>query len=547
MIFDSPRFLLLLILLIPIAIMMIFRYQKCRNAADLFAASASVGKKDALVKEYRSRMVYSDCFFVLFLGFLILSLAGPRWGEELVADYRRGVDVVLALDISRSMNVRDCPPLPGNQDAGQNASRLERALALARDLALGLNDIRIGTAIGKGRGILAVPLTYDSEAVLNFLDSLDSFAVTGTGTDLDSLITAASGAFKDNMPGRRGILLLTDGEIHSGTLEGALKKAQDAGIVLCAAGLGTEDGGPVPVEAGADAPNGVLLSANGLPVISTRRGEFLKNSVEKTGGIYIDGNRNDAAAILHDYFKSLSADSGLSGHRRESKARWQLFVLAALVSFGVSRFLGVGRRKKKIFPVLLCLFALSGISCSRTEGKLLIMEGNFFNSRGLYTEAISSYLKAMDYDDAAPYAEYGLGSAYWALEESQAALERYAAAEKVLALGGDHPELRYRIQYNSGIIYFEKREYEQAAKAFRGALEIDGSRIEAKRNLELSLLTLDRASSSQASTAEGVPETGNTGEGSDSPILYNYLRQREQDQWKSREWAKEDDTSGPDY
>jgi Ca-activated chloride channel family protein len=140
-----------------------------------------------------------------------------------------------------------------------------------------------------------------------------------------------------------------------------------------------------------------------------------------------------------------------------------------------------------------------------------------------------------------------LGSAYWSLEENQAALERYAAAEKTLALGEDHPELRYRIQYNSGIIYFEKGEYEQAAKAFRGALEIDGSRLEAKKNLELSLLALKRASSPQASSVEGIPETGRTGEDSGSPILFDYLRRREQEQWKSREWTEEDDTSGPDY
>jgi Ca-activated chloride channel family protein len=543
--FDNPRLLALLFILLPLSTVMIFRYRKRRKGVDLFAASASSGERKALVREYRLRMIYSGCFFILFLGFVITALAGPRWGVELIADYRRGVDVVLALDVSRSMDVRDCPALPG----GGQSSRLEWGLLIARDLTLRLEDMRLGAAIGKGRGILAIPLTYDSEVVLGFLDSMSGSFVTGTGTNLESLIDAAAGAFKDNMPGRRGVVLFSDGEILSGSLDAAMSRARAAGITLCAVGLGSEKGGPVP--AGPGAPEEFLLSEDGAPVLSARQGDILKNTAERSGGVYVDGNRNDAAALLANYFRSLSADSGISGHRREAKARWQIFILAALVSLGVSRLLGFGRRRKKgaAFPVLFCLLSFLGSSCSRMQGKLLIMEGNFYHSRGFYTEAISSYLKALDYEDTEPYAEFGLGSAYFALEEGQAALERYAAAEKSIALfgGEDHSELRYRIQYNSGIIYFEKGEHDLAARAFRQALETDGSRIEAKRNLELSLLTLARTSSPQRASPSGSAGTGREGAESGSPVLFDYLRRREQEQWTSREWSGEDGSSGPDY
>jgi len=177
------------------------------------------------------------------------------------------------------------------------------------------------------------------------------------------------------------------------------------------------------------------------------------------------------------------------------------------------------------------------------------MEGNFFNSRGLYTEAISSYLKAFAYDEIAPYAEYGLGSAYFSLEEGEAALERYMAAEKSLLERNrdDHGELRYRLQYNSGIIHFEKGEYVEAARAFREALKTDSSKIEAKRNLELSLLTISRTTSSQASSEDGRTEESRETSSSDSSVLFNYLREKEQNQWKSKEWSGESDPSGPDY
>ena len=191
---------------------------------------------------------------------------------------------------------------------------------------------------------------------------------------------------------------------------------------------------------------------------------------------------------------------------------------------------------------VFCLALLSFASCARAQGKLLIMEGNFFSARGLYTQAIASYLRALAHDDIVPYAEYALASVYFSLGESAIALERYRAARRSLAdLNRDDAELRYRIYYNMGIIYFEKSAYTEAIAAFRNALKVDGSRIEARRNLELSLLVMDRASSPAAYSPE-LP-----GAGAHNAALFEYLRQMEQGQWRSREWASEDDWYGPDY
>jgi Ca-activated chloride channel family protein len=445
------------------------------------------------------------------------------------------------------------------KDSGAG-SRLEHGLGIARELVHKADGVRFGAAIGKGRGILAIPLTYDTEGLIGFLDSVSSYSVTGRGTNLESLLDAASLAFKDNMPGRRSIILLSDGEALSGALDGALKRLRSREISVCAVGLGSDTGAPVPVEIGPGTPQGVLLSADGRPVTSARRGNLLKNLAEKTGGIYVDGGRADAASTLERFLYSLQMESGIQGRRNEPRGRWLVFVLAGLISLGISRLLGfnvTGKparqqdRLKKASPVSLAgivLLSLLGISCTGTRGKLFVMEGNFFNSRGLYTEAISSYLKALNYEDSAPYAQYGLGTAYFALEEGQAALERYSEAEKNLGTANreDHAELRYRLQYNSGVIYFEKGEFQAAAGAFRKALEISGHRIEAKRNLELSLLNLGRSQAPQPAATAGTPRTGREGANSGSSVLFDYLRIKERDQWKSVEWIEED-TSGPDY
>jgi Ca-activated chloride channel family protein len=108
--FDNSGFLFLLVIPVVLIPVIIVRYMKSRGKAALFAAAAPSNRREPLLRELRLRMIMSDIFFLFFLGLLIVALAGPRWGIRIVADYRRGLDVVLAFDVSRSMNVRDCPP-----------------------------------------------------------------------------------------------------------------------------------------------------------------------------------------------------------------------------------------------------------------------------------------------------------------------------------------------------------------------------------------------------------------------------------------------------
>jgi Ca-activated chloride channel family protein len=181
--------------------------------------------------------------------------------------------------------------------------------------------------------------------------------------------------------------------------------------------------------------------------------------------------------------------------------------------------------------------------CARISGKLLIMEANFRASRGMYTDAISSYLKAYTYPEAAPYSEFGLGSVYFAMGEEQAALERFAEAEKTLESfdAAVNRELQYRIHYNTGVVLFSEGDFSGAVDSFRNALKTDGGKKEAKRNLELSLRSLERETSSGGGANDGE------GENESRLALFEYIRQKELTQWKSREWQEEEDTDGPDY
>ncbi|MCL2834416.1 MAG: VWA domain-containing protein [Treponema sp.] len=555
--FEKPELLFLLFLEIPLILMFFIRLKKREHGADFIAAPAPQKEKETVKKRIISRVALSDVFFVIFSFFMIMGLAGPRWGSDIVPDTRSGLDLVLAFDISRSMNAADCP----DQSGGADISRLQRALIIARDLCYRSDDIRFAAAAGKGKGILMVPLTWDSEAVLGFLDSLDDTFLTGSGTNLESLVNAAFGAFSDNMNRHRGIILFTDGESLDGELQTSLESAAASGIIVSTVGLGTNEGARIPVEKSPAAPGGFLLAPDNTEVISSRHEDALINAAENSGGIYADGSSPDCAASLAGFYRSMAGESS-GAFRRESTARWQLFVIAGLVCFGLSRLLGF-RKKNPAGGALFVsvLFTVLFSSCSFLEAKLLVIEGNYYYSGQRYNEAISSYLKASGFDESGPYAEYGLGLSYYALDENEAALRQYAAAQNIIgSTGSAHNELRYRLNFNTGVIQFEEDDFKGAAESFRRALEIDGSRLDAKRNLELSLLALSMQNKNESAAVQPAAgsQGANQGDTESESVsganevrqgvrtLYDYLRRREQDQWRN-EWTGDSNPVWPDY
>jgi Ca-activated chloride channel family protein len=498
---DRP---LVLLGFAPLIFFSVLRLVRDRNYGPFLAPFAL---------RYRSSLFFTWIFFAA----LLFALAGPHWGLRRVIEYHRDLDLILALDVSRSMEVRDL-----------GDTRLERAAALGLDLAEGTSGFRLGAVLGRGRGILALPLTEDRAVMISFLKSLGGAMGGGGGTNLESLVDAASSAFLEDFPSRRIIVLLSDGESLSGSLAAAVERAAARGIGIAVLGIGTESGGPVPGEAGTE------------PVISRLRRDVLERTAAKTGGIYINGADPQAGGQLRSYLESLALEREGAGRRRESQPRWRLFLIAALLSLGISKLCMRRSRKTASLAAVLLPLALFFQSCDGAGGKLLVVEGNFYHAQGRYDEAISAYLRAREYPEVLPYAEYGLGTVYAALEELPAALARYGAAGEALETfpAEGRRELSYRIAYNRGSALFWEGDYEGAVRAFREALELEGGRPEAKRNLELALLSLSR---------EGEKKDPGEGDGSDRlEVLFRYLDVKEQNQWKSREW-EDSPSAGPDY
>jgi len=512
---DYPYILFLLLIYIPIFIFDIIRNK------NKFSLSAELEKKLRL----------SSFLFRLFLAFSIIALSGPRWGQGFSpSEYRRGLDTVFAIDVSRSMDLRD----NSIAQTGIEISRLDRGLSIANEIIPSVTGARFAVAVGRGRGYLSVPLTFDNEAAAIFLESIDVSSVTGRSTNLESLIDAAANAFQSTSAARKVIVLISDGESHAGILRNALNRCIKEGITVITVAVGSDEGREIE-------------NMDSEIVISRRDSAVMQMIAERTGGIYIDGSRTDASSVLSTQLLSFVKEMEYSGNiqksgNQEKKQRRTLFIMLALFSFVASKFVTrtYKARKKQLSQVMI-LFIFSSFYLSCTEGKLLLLEANYLNSFGRYEEAIIPYQKALNYEDSAPYAEYGLGLAFYSLDATDDATKHYSNSQKILETlsNNEHRELRFRNYYNSGVILFEEGNYQSAADAFKEALRADPRKIDAKRNLELSLLSISMETNSKNNRTDSHEEQ--------KEILFEYLRQEEEQRWRSLEWSPEEDYTGPDY
>jgi Ca-activated chloride channel family protein len=212
----------------------------------------------------------ADAVVLLALAAVGLALLGPRGGERKERVLVSGVDLVVLIDVSRSMDARDTPP-----------SRLERAVRVAGDVLAGLGPgDRAALAAFAGRGVLLTPLTPDAGALREMLSGFDGELMQSRGSELGAGIRQALTAFQDGSPRPRVVLLLSDGEAPLGQDASDLgaPEAVRAGVRVVAVGLGTEAGATVPDH---DVP---LLDGSGRVVISRRDLRRLAALAAATGG-----------------------------------------------------------------------------------------------------------------------------------------------------------------------------------------------------------------------------------------------------------------------
>ncbi|MDG2193630.1 MAG: VWA domain-containing protein [Polaribacter sp.] len=217
-------------------------------------------------------------FLLIGLSFLIISLANPKMGTKLKTIKREGVDVVFALDVSKSMLAKDIAP-----------NRLEKAKQIISKIIDKLGSDRVGIIIYAGNAYPLLPITTDHAAAKMFLQNANPNLVSSQGTAISEALNLAKTYYNNDEQTNRFLIVLSDGEDHqTETKQIALNLAND-GIKTYTIGIGTETGGPIPMKI--NGVSGYKKNRKGETVITKRKPIVLQGIAEAANGAYIDGNK----------------------------------------------------------------------------------------------------------------------------------------------------------------------------------------------------------------------------------------------------------------
>ncbi len=309
--------------------------QARKRALAQFGDLALVQKLSATLSR-RARAVKSALLLV-GVAFLILALARPQFGTRVETVRSQGQDVMVALDVSRSMLAEDVSP-----------NRLERARLEIMRILQRLDGDRIGLVAFAGNAFVQSPLTVDYGAAALFLNAMDTDLIPIQGTNLGEALTVALDAFEEGTRDHRVLIVVTDGEDHEGEIDGALERAREEGVQIHTVGIGSLDGVPIPEFTDSGERSGFVRDAEGA-VVTTRLDEStLERVAEVTVGRYFPAL--GPGANLDPLVEQVTGGEGRELEAREITLfdeQFQIFLGFALVLLLVEGLIPERRRKEE--------------------------------------------------------------------------------------------------------------------------------------------------------------------------------------------------------
>ncbi len=454
--------LLFIIWAVPV-FLLLFAYG-IRRRNRILARFSSARGLDAIAPESGTRRRWWKAALVLTATlFSAVALAGPRYGYHWREIEQKGIDILIALDCSRSMLADDIKP-----------TRLDRAKREILDLLAMLRGDRAGLVAFSGTAFLQCPLTLDYQTFHIFLDALTPDDMPVGGTDLHGALTTALAGFDPEAYSDKAILLITDGQ-HTGRGDpmAAVEEARKAGVKLFAVGVGGEQGVPIP-----DPEGGFQKDRSGQIVLATLDEEALKRMALRTGGAYVRsvaGDMDLEAIYEKEIREKMSAATVRSGRKQVWEDRYQWFLFLAILCLTAELFLPARKRARRVGPLAAALLVVS-LPAVADAGPM--RQGVEAYEAGNYEAALKSFIDAQLDAPEAPEILYNLGNAYYKLGQYKPAIENYDAA-----LTGARQDLKEKLHYNLGNAKFKEGDLEGAVESYRAALELNPDDAQARRNL----------------------------------------------------------------
>jgi Ca-activated chloride channel family protein len=440
MIFAEPTWLIAGAVLIA-ALLFLYRRFDLRQRAALaeFASSHLLARLTASFSPAR-RWVKRGLFLGA-VGFVCIALARPQWGYHWVEEKDRGIDILFAIDTSKSMLTQDVNP-----------DRLTRAKMAITDFVRKLDGDRVGLIAFAGEAFLQAPLTLDYDAFQDSLDSIDVNTIPRGGTDIGSAIQEAQAAFGPGTHNKKILVLVTDGEDLEGQEIDAARMAAKDGLVIYTVGVGTASGGLIPVPNG-NGGTDFVRDASGNFVKSHLDETTLSQIAEATGGMYQPlGQQGQGLGVIYDKALASMPKHDVASRRAkvyEEQYAWPL--AAGLTLLLASMLIGTRRRLvrqgRRFAPARTAAgaTALLALLSVPTLGHASAHSAERAYKKGQYDKAVSQFQDAAaQQPDVAPL-QYDLGAAAYKSGQYDTALPAFQKA-----LGSDDPALQQKAYYNIG-------------------------------------------------------------------------------------------------
>ncbi len=450
--FGAPNWLWAL-LIIP-ALAFLFGGAERRGAARLsqFVAARLLPQLGATVNRFRRGLRFA--LVTLGLALAIVTLAQPRLGHTYEEVKRKGLDLIVAIDTSRSMLANDVPP-----------NRLQRVKLAAQDLFGELQGDRIGLIAFAGRAFLQAPLTIDYDAAIETLIELDTNVIPEGGSNISEAINLAVQTFGKSATGNRALIIFTDGEELGGDAPKVAKMAAEAGVRIFTVGVGTPEGSliPLPAQGGGTA---FVKDSNGQVVKSKLDEKRLREVAEVTGGKFLPLG-NGPATMRELYASGLSQLQAGEIDARTSRQpieRFQWPLAGAILALTASLLMGERKRTRR--PVA-AVYDRRKPEPARGNG----------SHRPPLQASVSILLlgAAVSAHAAAP------GLAEYRSEKYPEAYERFQQTLKA------HPETRAadKIHFDSGAAAYKMTDYGKALQSFSQALLSPDQQLQSRSHYNL--------------------------------------------------------------
>ncbi|MDR1781295.1 MAG: VWA domain-containing protein [Tannerella sp.] len=275
--FANPEYLYLLIALPALIIFYIYVTIANRRSIRKYGNPELVAQ---LMPEVSAKRQHTK-FWLLFsaIAVVIFVIAGPQFGSKLETVKRRGIEIMVCLDVSNSMLAEDIKP-----------SRLAKAKQMLSIMTDGFANDKVGLIVFAGEAFTQLPITSDYISAKMFLSSINPSMVSTQGTAIEAAINLAMRSFTPDEASSKAILIITDGENHEGDAVKAATAAAEKGIKVHVVGIGSPQGEPIPTG-----NNSFLKDSEGNTVV-TKLNEQMCNEIAAAGqGIYVRAENNNAA------------------------------------------------------------------------------------------------------------------------------------------------------------------------------------------------------------------------------------------------------------